>query len=130
MIGDYLRDNGLAGLGTVATGGHLRLTVCAGDPTSYSEANTLESSGGLRVGALLTLAAGDVTLGNKSGGGRQSAIAAKSLLVEATTTSTALYWALLDVTNSRLLATGGAGTRALDAISDELQLSAFTVYSA
>jgi len=72
-------DKGLEQISNNANwgGGVLKMTVCAGKPTTASEASTLYPTG-KRVSDEINIASGDVSLGNRSGGGREVTVAAKS----------------------------------------------------
>lgn len=74
-----IMDKGLEQLSNSANwgGSSLKMAVCAGKPANVSEASTLYPSG-KRVSAEITIAGGDVSLGNRSGGGREVTLAAKS----------------------------------------------------
>lgn len=58
-------------------GGVLKMTVCAGKPANVSEASTLYPTG-KRASDEISIAGGDVSLGNRSGGGREVTVVAKS----------------------------------------------------
>ena len=93
-LNDRVFDNGLSVLDTEAD----RIDVCSAEPTTYTEAtstNTLGNSTSLSIGAPA----------DRSGGGRKVAVAAISD-GSITGTGTATHYAIVDTTNSRLLATG------------------------
>jgi hypothetical protein len=72
-----------------------RMTVCDGEPTTYTEANATFSLGSVTIDSSdFTLAAGDVS-------GRKATVAAQS--VPLTADGEANHVALLDVANSKLL---------------------------
>lgn len=74
-----IMDKGLEQLSSSANwgGGVLKMTVCAGKPANVTEASTLYPSG-KRASDEISIAGGDVSLGNRSGGGREVTLAAKS----------------------------------------------------
>lgn len=73
-----------------------RQVICSTEPTTFTEANATYAI------ADVTMATGDFTLANGDTSGRKVTMAAKSgVLID--TTGTALWSALLDVTNSKLL---------------------------
>ena len=73
-----------------------RQVICSAEPTTFTEANATYAI------ADVTMATGDFTLANGDTSGRKVTMAAKSgVLID--TTGTALWSALLDVTNSKLL---------------------------
>jgi hypothetical protein len=87
-------DNGLTTLDTEAN----RIDICSTEPTTYTEATstyTLGNSTSLSIGAPA----------DRSGGGREVTVAAISD-GSVTGTGTAAYYAIVDTSNSRLLATG------------------------
>ena len=93
-LNDRVFDNGLSVLDTEAD----RIDVCSAEPTTYTEAtstNTLGNSTSLSIGAPA----------DRSGGGRKVAVAAISD-GSITGTGTATHYAIVDTSNSRLLATG------------------------
>ena len=93
-LNDRVFDNGLSVLDTEAD----RIDVCSAEPTTYTEAtstNTLGNSTSLSIGAPE----------DRSGGGRKVAVAAISD-GSITGTGTATHYAIVDTTNSRLLAAG------------------------
>lgn len=82
----------------------LEITVCKGAPTSRAEAATAIGGGGKRVSSVRALAAGEVTLANRTGGGREVTIAAKASGATAADTTIAgddLHYAIFD--GARLL---------------------------
>lgn len=93
-LNDRVFDNGLSVLDTEAD----RIDVCSAEPTTYTEAtstNTLGNSTSLSIGAP----------SDRSGGGRKVTVAAISD-GSITGTGTATHYAIVDTSNSRLLATG------------------------
>lgn len=93
-LGDRVMDAGLSALDTEAN----KITVTSQEATTYAEGNStyaLGSSTSLTIGAPA----------DRTGGGREvtvSAISDGSI----SGTGTATHYAILDTTNSRLLATG------------------------
>ena len=93
-LADRVYDNGLTVLDTEAN----RMDICSTEPTSYAEATstyTLGNSTSLSIGAPA----------DRAGGGREVTVAAISDGT-VTSTGTAVYYAIVDTVNSRLLATG------------------------
>jgi hypothetical protein len=93
-LGDRVLDGGLTTLDTEAN----KITVTSQEATTYTEGNStyaLGSSTSLSIGAPA----------NRSGGGREVTVAAISD-GSISGTGTATHYAILDTTNSRLLATG------------------------
>ena len=74
-----------------------KLVLCSAQPTTYAEGNSTFML------ANVTMASGDYTLGNGDTSGRKVTTAAKSG-VSVSSAGTANHAALLDVTNSALLA--------------------------
>jgi len=73
-----------------------RQVACSSEPTTFAEANATYAL------ADVTMATGDFTIANGDTSGRKVTMAAKSgVLID--TSGTALWCALLDVTNSKLL---------------------------
>lgn len=91
-INDYVFDNGLTKLDTEATTFH----ICSAEPTVFGTLNSLGNK---------ALAAGDVTLVDGTGSGRAAQVAALSG-GSVTSSGTATSWAVVDTSNSRLLAAG------------------------
>jgi len=93
-LGDRVMDAGLSTLDTEAN----KITVTSQEATTYTEGNStyaLGSSTSLSIGAPA----------DRSGGGREVTVAAISD-GSISGTGTATHYAILDTTNSRLLATG------------------------
>lgn len=93
-LGDRVFDNGLTVLDTEAN----KITITSQESTTYASANSthaLGSSTSLSIGAPA----------DRSGGGREVTVAAISD-GSVSGTGTATHYAILDTTNSRLLATG------------------------
>jgi len=105
-------DNGLGVLNAEAN----RLVLCSQEPTTFTQANVT-----YKLGEKVSPTVATPT--NKSGGGREvivSAITDGSV----TTTGTASHFALIDTTNSRLLA-----AQALNASQAVTALNDFTLTS-
>lgn len=92
MISDYIRDNGAS---AVQEGDEFHF--CSQDPTTYAEAKTTYTLG-VKTSPTINVADG-------TGGGRSGVV---STFSDASTTGNgdATHWALVDTSNSRLLATG------------------------
>ena len=85
-----------------------RQVACSAQPTTYAEANATYAL------ADVTMASTDFTIANGDVSGRKLTVAAKSgVLID--TSGTATYVALLDVTNSKLLAVTSCTSLALTA---------------
>ena len=93
-LADRVYDNGLTVLDTEAN----RLDITSAEATTYTEATstyTLGNATSLSIGAPA----------DRAGGGREVTVAAISDGT-VTATGTAVYYAIVDTVNSRLLATG------------------------
>jgi len=93
-LGDRVFDNGLTVLDTEAN----KITITSQESTTYASANSthaLGSSTSLSIGAPA----------DRSGGGREVTVSAISD-GSVSATGTATHYAILDTSNSRLLATG------------------------
>lgn len=96
-----LMDKGLQELKTVAQAGNLRLVLLSQGSSVVSECRTLYDGGAgkYRLSNEVTVNNADITLQNRTGGGREAAIIAKSGTAAATIGGTPdLHVALLDVT--------------------------------
>lgn len=93
-LADRVFDNGLTVLDTEANALHL----CSTEPTTYTEATSTYT-----IGNETTISVGAPA--DRGGGGREVTLAAISAGT-VTATGTANYWALVDTSNSRLLAVG------------------------
>lgn len=93
-IADRVFDNGLTVLDTEAN----KILITSAEATTYTEANATYA-----LGNSTTLSIGAPAA--RSGGGRQVTIAAITD-GSVTATGTATHYAIVDTTNSRLLATG------------------------
>ena len=115
LIADYVFDLALAELDTNAD----RLDICSTEPTTYTEATstyTLGNSTSISVGAAA----------DRSGGGREVTVAAISG-ASVTGTGTAGYWSLVDVSESRLLATGALSATQAVTSGNTFDLAAFAI---
>lgn len=101
-ISDYVYDSALSKFDTEAT----HLYLCSAEPTTYAAA-TGANNGTTQFGlGNKALAAGDINApADRTGGGRKVTVAALSGGT-VTSTGTATHYAIVDQTNSRLLATG------------------------
>lgn len=72
-------DKGLEQISNSANwgGGVMSMTICAGAPANVTEASTLYPTG-KRISTVIAMAGGDFSLGNKSGGGREITVSAKT----------------------------------------------------
>lgn len=93
-VDDSVLDAALSEIKTNCT----LMTVCSGEPASYTAANI---GGGDFLGDV-TMINGDFTIGNGDTSGRKVAVASKSS-VNVDNTGTATHVALLDVANTTLL---------------------------
>lgn len=73
-------DDGLNVILAAATAGNLRMAYLSAPPTTFAGASTLEDGGGVNVRLTdeITLAAADVPLADRAGGGREITVAAAS----------------------------------------------------
>lgn len=94
LIADYLYDLALAELDTEGD----RLDICSQEPTTYAEATSTYT-----LGNKTSLSIGAPADGSPSG--RKVDVAAITD-GSVTSTGTATHWAIVDVSNTRLLATG------------------------
>ncbi len=114
-LNDRVFDNGLAILDTEANSIH----VTSQEATTYADAtstSTLGNSSSLAIGSPA----------DRSGGGREvtvSAISDGSI----TATGTATHYAVVDTTNSRLLATGSLSASQSVTSGNTFTLASFTV---
>lgn len=96
-MGKTVHDDVLDGASNIIKNNCTRMTACSAQPTTYTEANATFAL------ADVTMASGDFTLANGDTSGRKVTVAAKAG-VAVDTTGTVTHVALLDVTNSKLLA--------------------------
>lgn len=114
-LGTYYQDLALAGIQTDGT----RLDICSTEPTTYAQATTTYTLGNKTTPTIGAPAAG-------SPSGRQvtvSAITGGSV----TGTGTAAFWALTNVANSRLIATGSLSASQSVTSGNTFSLAAFTI---
>lgn len=114
-LNDRVFDNGLTVLDTEADEIH----VTSSEATTYAEATstyTLGNSGSLSIGAPA----------DRAGGGRQVTVAAISD-GSVTGTGTAAYYAIVDTSNSRLLATGALSSSQSVTSGNAFTLAGFTI---
>lgn len=79
-------DSGLSVITAAATAGTLKLVLNSQAPTTLAEASTLYDGAAskYRLSSEVAVAAGDVSIADKAGGGREVTVAAKSGTVAAT----------------------------------------------
>lgn len=114
-LADRVFDNGLTVLDTEAN----RLDICSTAPTTYTEATstyTLGNKTSLSIGAPA----------DRSGGGREVTVAAFTD-GSVTGTGTAAYYAIVDTTNSRLLATGSLSSSQSVTSGNTFSISSFKI---
>lgn len=107
-MGKSIHTDVLDGALNVIKNNCTRMTVCTTEPTTFAQANTTNML------ANVTMASGDFTLAAGDTSGRKVTIAAKSGIV-ISNSGTAQHVALLDVTNSKLLAVTTCTSQALTA---------------
>lgn len=116
-----------AGLNVVVNNAD-QLVVCAGQPSTYSDATTDDGSGGNALGET-AIGSGDFTLANGDTSGRKITAAAQSG-ISVDVSGTADHVAIVDDTNSRLLlvttlsssqSVSAGGTMDVDAFDEELE---------
>lgn len=96
-----------------------KLTVCTAQPTTYTEGNATYSIGEITVDS------SDFTLGNGDTSGRKVTVASQSG-IPVTDDDTVIFIALLDVTNTKLLAVAPCEARLL-ANGDNTMTPAFDI---
>ena len=114
-LGDRVFDNGLTVLDTEAD----KLYICSAQPTTYTQAATTYALG---VKATPTVSAP----ADRTGGGREvtvSAITDGSV----TASGTATHYALVDQSNSRLLATGSLSSSQAVTSGNTFTLTSFKI---
>ena len=102
-----LYDSGLSVITDAASAGTLRLVLCSAVPTTRAEAATLHDGGAskYRLTGEHSLGSGDVTLGDRTGGGREITVSAVADTIMVTLAAGSdLHFALYDTT--RLLYVG------------------------
>lgn len=101
-INDHVYDNGLLSVSELGN----KMVLCKGIPTTYAEANNLDSDSpaGYKV-AEVALSGVDYTIQARAGGGREIVVAAKPGITAAdgSTSGNDLHIAILDTANSRML---------------------------
>ena len=115
FLHDDVMDDGLDVLDTLAD----RLDICSQEPTTYAEATstyTLGNKTSLSIGAPE----------DRSGGGRKVAVAAITD-GSVTGTGTASHWAITDVSESKLLATGALSSSESVTSGNTFTLNAFDI---
>lgn len=112
-LNDRVLDNGLTVLDTEAT----TLHICSAEPTVFGTLNSLGSK---------TLAAGDITLGDGTVSGRRAIVAALTG-GSVSSTGTATSYAIVDTTNSRLLAAGALSASQSVTSGNTFSTSAFNI---
>lgn len=114
-LGDRVFDNGLTVLDTEAN----KITITSQEATTYTGGNStyaLGSSTSLSIGAPA----------DRSGGGREVTVAAISD-GSVSGTGTATHYAILDTTNSRLLATGSLSASQSVTTGNSFTLASFKI---
>ena len=111
-IADRVFDNGLTVLDTEANVIH----ICSAEPSVYGTLNSLGNSSSLSIGAPA----------DRSGGGREVTVAAISD-GSVTSTGTATHYAIVDTSNSRLLATGALSASQVVTSGNSFTLGSFTI---
>lgn len=114
-IGDRVFDNGLTVLDTEAN----RIDITSQEAGTYAEATstyTLGNSTSLSIGAPA----------DRSGGGREVTVAALSD-GSVTGSGTATHYAIVDTSNSRLLATGSLSASQAVVTGNSFSLGSFTI---
>lgn len=114
-LGDRVFDNGLTVLDTEAN----RLDICSQEPATYTAATstyTLGNKTSLSIGAPA----------DRTGGGREVTVTA---ITDGTVTGTgtATHYAIVDTTNSRLLATGALSASQAVTSGNTFTLASFKI---
>ena len=114
-LNDYVLDNGLTKLDTEGD----RLDICSQEPTTYAEATstyTLGNKTSLSIGAPA----------DRAPSGRKVTVAA---ITDGTVTGTddATHWAIVDVSEERLLATGALAASQAVTEDNTFTLAAFDI---
>lgn len=115
LLHDDVFDSGLSQLTTLAD----RLDICSSAPTTYTEATSTYSLGNETT---ITISAA----GDRSGGGRKVSISAITAGT-VTATGTAAYYALSDVSATKLLAAGNLNAGVAVTSGNEFTLTTFDV---
>jgi hypothetical protein len=116
FIADRVYDNGLTVLDTEAT----HLYLCSLEPTTFTQATVTNALGSK------SLAAGDVTLAAGAPNGRQAGVLALTAGA-VSATGTATHYAIVDFTNSRLLATAALSASQAVTSGNTFTTTAFTI---
>lgn len=125
VFGSRVLDNGLNVLSTEANS----FCLCTQQPTTYSQATTLVSSGGFKLAQYSSFSGGTAfNAPVDDARGRKAVFKPIVSGATVTETGTATAWAVVDTTNSRLLATGGITSVAL-AAAQAFTVNAFEVVS-
>lgn len=114
-LADRVFDNGLTVLDTEAN----RLDICSTEPTTYTQATTTYTLGNktsLSIGAPA----------DRTGGGREVTVASFTD-GSVTASGTAAYYAIVDTTNSRLLATGSLSSSQAVTSGNTFSISSFKI---
>ena len=114
-LADRVFDNGLTVLDTEAN----RLDICSTEPTTYTQATTTYTLGNktsLSIGAPA----------DRTGGGREVTVASFTD-GSVTASGTAAYYAIVDTTNSRLLATGALSSSQAVTSGNTFSISSFKI---
>jgi hypothetical protein len=115
FIADYVFDAALSKLDTEAE----KLVICSQEPVTFAEANVT-----YKLGSKTSLSVGAPA--DRSPNGRKVTVAScTDGAVEATGTAT--HWAIVDVTNSRLLATGALAASQGVTNGNTFSLAAFDI---
>lgn len=118
VVGDYVLDNGLAALDTLAS----HIYICSQDPTTFTEASSTYALGNKNFGA--GVAFGAPAAGSPNGR-KVTSVAITDGIV--TGTGTASKWAVTDNTNSRLLANGALSAGQAVTSGNTFSLGAFDI---
>lgn len=115
FIADRVLDNGLTVLDTEAN----RLDICSQEPTTFTQAASTYTLGN-KTGATVGSPAA------RSPSGRKVTVAA---ITDGTVTATgtATHWSLVDIVNSRLLATGALSASQAVTSGNTFTLGAFDI---
>lgn len=119
FIADRVLDLGLNVLDTEAT----HLHICSSEPTTYAQATT---GGAVSLGSKALAAGGIGAPAARSPSGRKVTVA-EITDGSVTNAGTAAAWAIVDATNSRLLATGPLAASQVVAAGNVFTLAAFDI---
>lgn len=112
FLNDRVYDNGLTILDTEVN----LLHICSAEPTVYGTLNSLGNK---------AIAGGDITLADNTPSGRKAVVGALSG-GSVTLSGTATHWALVDTSNSRILATGALAASQAVTSPNTFSLPSFT----